>query len=92
MNFLETFFEDAKNGGHKNLIKVLSTHRFQITMDDVLMVQQSQALHNGIAETSDKTQAESLVVVFLDEFVEVQARKRIEIFRGLKIESKTIAG
>ena len=51
-------------------------------MDDVLMVQQSQALHDGIAETSDKTQAESLVIVLLDEFVEVQAANRIKHFEG----------
>lgn len=85
--------------GEKNQIKVLSTHWLQITMDDVLMVQQSQALHNGIAESSDKTQAESLVVVLLDEFVEVQAgngikiswvKNKIQNYRGLKIASNYI--
>lgn len=35
-------------------------------MNNVLVVEKSQAFDDGIAETSDETQTESLVIVFLD--------------------------
>lgn len=43
-----------------------ATYRLQITMNDVLVVQQAQALDDGVAEASYQAQAEALVVVLLD--------------------------
>lgn len=43
-----------------------ATYRLQITMNDVLVVEQAQALDDGVAEAPDEAQAEALVVVFLD--------------------------
>lgn len=43
-----------------------ATYRLQITMNDVLVVEQAQALDDGVAEASYQAQAEALVVVLLD--------------------------
>lgn len=45
-------------------------------MNDVFSIQQSKALHEGVCEPPDETQTEALVVVFLDQFVEIQTSER----------------
>lgn len=40
-------------------------YRLQITMDDLLVVQQAQAFDYRVAEPTDEAQAESLIVVLL---------------------------
>lgn len=52
-------------------------------MDNLLVVQETQAFDDRIAEASDETQAESLVVVLLDQLVQIQTteKKREEMVR-----------
>lgn len=40
-------------------------------MNNILMIEKSQAFDDGIAEASDEAQTESLVIVLLDKLVEV---------------------
>lgn len=42
------------------------THRLQIAMDYLLVIQQAQAFDNRVAEPSDEAQTESLIVVLLN--------------------------
>ena len=47
-------------------MKCTHTHRFEITVYDVLFVEQTQAFDNRITEASDQTHAETIVVILLD--------------------------
>lgn len=40
-------------------------------MDYLLVVEQAEAFYDGVTEAPDEAQAESLIVVLLDEFVQV---------------------
>jgi len=44
-------------------------------VNNVFLIEQTQALHNRVAEASYETHAESIVVVLLYQFVQVQATK-----------------
>ena len=49
-----------------------STHRLEVAVDDVLLVQEFEALHEGVAEALNEGHAEALVVVLLNQLVQVQ--------------------
>lgn len=42
------------------------THRFKITVNYVLAIKQSKAMHKRIGELSDQIEAKALVAVLLD--------------------------
>lgn len=47
-------------------------------MDNVLLVQKSQALDDRIGKTANQTQTESMIIVLFYELVQVDARKKTQ--------------
>lgn len=67
-------FSYKKISSHRQVVdNFAATHRFQIAMDDVFLLKQPQALEQGVGESSDQAQAESLIAVLLYQLVQVQA-------------------
>lgn len=54
----------------------LITYRLEITVDDILFVEQTQAFNNRIAEASNKTHAKTIVVILLNQLVEIETANR----------------
>jgi hypothetical protein len=53
-----------------------TTHRFEVAVDDVFAVQQTQTLDQRLGEPLDQIEAEALVVVFLDQLVQVETAEQ----------------
>lgn len=47
------------------------TYRLQITMDNLLVVEEAQAFDYRVAEAPNEAQTESVVVVLLDQLVQI---------------------
>lgn len=54
-------------------------------MNNVFLVEQTQALHNRVAEASYETHAESVVVVLLYQLVQVQAARTKQDTRDVSV-------
>ena len=47
------------------------THRFEITVNDFLSVEDLQALQDGVRETADERNRETVEMVLLDQLIQV---------------------
>lgn len=60
---------------NQNQFPLSKAYRFQITVNDVQLVEKSQTLDDRVAEPLDEAQAESLIVVLFDQLVQVEAAR-----------------
>lgn len=53
------------------------TYGLEITVDDILLVQELKALHKRVCKSPYETETETLVIVLLYQLIQVQAVKKI---------------
>jgi hypothetical protein len=51
-------------------------YRFEVTVNDLLLMQHLQALEQGVGETTNQGQTEALEVVLLNQFIKVDSIRR----------------
>jgi hypothetical protein len=58
---------------HYNVWGFVEPYRFEVTVNDLLLIQHLQALEQGAGETTDQGQTEALEVVLLDQLIQVDS-------------------
>lgn len=51
-------------------------YRFEVTVNDLLLMQHLQALEQGVGETTNQGQTEALEIVLLDQLIKVDSIRR----------------
>lgn len=61
---------------HYNVWGFVEPYRFEVTVNDLLLMQHLQALEQGVGETTNQGQTEALEIVLLDQLIKVDSIRR----------------
>lgn len=69
-------FTPGKNVMRCVFYSLLQTHRLEITVYDILLVEQTQTFDNRITEAPYQAHAETIVIVLLYQLVQIETANR----------------